>query len=182
MPDTELISQLLERWESAQEQGQTLEAEELCGDHPELLDLVKRQIAALKAFDSASNTKSGRETKGYAATVHVAPPVVAGYEIVGELGRGGMGVVYRALDLRLKRPVALKMILAGSHAGPAQRERFRREAEAVARLQHPNIVQVFQLGDQDGLPFFALELVEGGESRPPPRRRAAAGAGVGGPG
>ncbi len=89
-------------------------------------------------------------------------PIVAGYEILGELGRGGMGVVYAARHLGLKRKVALKMILAGSHAGPAQVARFRAEAEAIAQLQHPNIVQVYDVGAQDGRPFFTLELIDGG--------------------
>ena len=71
---------------------------------------------------------------------------VPGYDIEGVLGRGGMGVVYKARHLALKRTVALKMILAGGHAGQAELARFRLEAEAVARLQHPNIVQVFEVG------------------------------------
>ena len=87
---------------------------------------------------------------------------VPGYEIEDELGRGGMGVVYRARHLGLNRPVALKMILAGSHAGPVERERFRREAQAVASLQHPNIVQIFEIGEANGHAYLALELVEGG--------------------
>lgn len=89
-------------------------------------------------------------------------PIVPGYEILGELGRGGMGVVYRARETTLKRLVALKMILAGSHAGPRELARFRSEAEAVARLQHSNIVQIYQTGEHEGRPFFSLELVEGG--------------------
>jgi hypothetical protein len=88
-------------------------------------------------------------------------PRVPGFEILDELGRGGMGVVYKAQQLGLKRLVALKMILAGRHAGAAQRARFRAEAEAVARLQHPHIVQIHEIGEHDGLPFFALELCPG---------------------
>jgi len=88
--------------------------------------------------------------------------IVPGYEIFEELGRGGMGVVYRAVQSKLNRPVALKMILAGSHAGPVERERFRREAQAVAALQHPNIVQIFEIGESSGHQYLALELVEGG--------------------
>jgi tRNA A-37 threonylcarbamoyl transferase component Bud32 len=91
-----------------------------------------------------------------------AVPSVPGYEVLGELGRGGMGVVYKARHTRLKRLVALKMILAGDHAGGAALERFRREAEAVARLCHPNIVQVYEVGEHDGRPFVALEYVDGG--------------------
>jgi serine/threonine-protein kinase len=89
-------------------------------------------------------------------------PDVPGYVLEGVLGRGGMGVVYKARHLALKRTIALKMILAGPHAGEQERLRFKAEAEAVARLQHPNIVQVFEVGEHQGLPFCALEFVEGG--------------------
>jgi serine/threonine protein kinase len=89
-------------------------------------------------------------------------PEVPGYEILGELGRGGMGVVYKARQRGLNRLVALKMILTGQHAPDGLRARFRAEAEAVARLEHPHIVQVHDLGELDGLPYFSLELIDGG--------------------
>jgi serine/threonine protein kinase len=87
---------------------------------------------------------------------------IPGYELLGVLGRGGMGIVFRARQLSLKRQVALKMILTGRNARPAERTRFQREAEAVARLQHPNIVQIYEVGEQNGLPYFSLEFVNAG--------------------
>jgi WD40 repeat protein len=84
------------------------------------------------------------------------------YRILNVLGRGGMGVVYQARHLRLGRVVALKMILAGSHAGEQDLLRFLAEAEAVAALQHPHVVQLFEFGQHNGLPYFTLEFVPGG--------------------
>ena len=89
-------------------------------------------------------------------------PTVLGYEITGELGRGGMGVVYMARHIRLNRNCALKMILAGLHASPEHVARFVTEAEAIARLAHPGIVQIRSIGEADGLPFLELEYVAGG--------------------
>jgi serine/threonine protein kinase/tetratricopeptide (TPR) repeat protein len=87
---------------------------------------------------------------------------VPGYDILAELGRGGMGVVYKARDRRLQRLVALKMVLAGAHAGAIGLARFRAEAEAVAKLAHVNIVQIYETGEHEGRPFFSLEFVDGG--------------------
>src|SRR5262249_59375668 len=78
------------------------------------------------------------------------------------IGRGGMGVVYQARHRKLHRPVALKMILAGAYASPQDRTRFQREAEAVAALRHPNVVQVYDSGEAGGRPYFTMEFVEGG--------------------
>jgi serine/threonine protein kinase len=105
---------------------------------------------------------------------------VPGYEVVSELGRGGMGVVYLARHQKLNRMVALKMILAGSHAGADDLARFFTEAKAIARLQHPNIVQVYEVGEHEGKPFCALELCRAGSlekrlaGKPLPLQEAAA--------
>jgi serine/threonine-protein kinase len=104
---------------------------------------------------------------------------IPGYEILGELGRGGMGVVYQARQTRLNRLVALKMILAGGHAGEQDLARFKIEADAIARLQHPHIVQIYDIGEQGGLPYFSLEYCPGGslasklDGTPWPARQAA---------
>jgi serine/threonine-protein kinase len=89
-------------------------------------------------------------------------PSLPGYEILGELGRGGMGVVYKARQIALNRVVAIKMILAGPHASKETTARFLAEAQAVARFQHQNLVQVFEVGEFDGMPYFSLEFVDGG--------------------
>ena len=97
-----------------------------------------------------------------AGTAHGRLQEVAGYEILEVLGRGATGVVYKARQRALKRIVALKMVLSGEHASEQDLVRFFREAEATAELKHPNIVQVYELGEQDGLPFLSQEYVEGG--------------------
>jgi len=106
---------------------------------------------------------------------YVEPPSIAGYELIAVLGQGGMGIVWQARHLALNRLVALKMIIAESQ----HRERFDREAQAVAKLQHPNIVQIYEVGECDGRPFLSLEFVEGGtlahklDRKPLPPREAA---------
>ncbi len=89
-------------------------------------------------------------------------PNILGYEILAELGRGGMGVVYKARQIGLNRLCALKMILPGAHTGAVFRARFLAEAETIARLVHPNIVQIHSLGDHDGRPYFEMEFIQGG--------------------
>ena len=179
------LNDLLVRWEEARAQGgEGLSIEELCADCPELLEEARRRMRALQRMDPLLVDANGEDEY---ASLHPdeglepgRPPLtVPGYEILGELGRGGMGVVYRAWQTKLNRPVALKMILAGCHAGPRERQRFRAEAEAVARLQHPNIVQIYDIGEHDGRPFLALEYVAGGSlaqhlrREPLPAREAA---------
>jgi hypothetical protein len=108
-----------------------------------------------------------------------ALPVLPGYEVFEEVGRGGMGVVYRARHQALNRVVAVKMILAAVHADAEARRRFRAEAEAVARLQHPHIVPIYEVNEVEGLAYFALEFCAGGslakqlDGTPWPAMRAA---------
>ena len=87
---------------------------------------------------------------------------IPGYEFISELGRGGMGIVYKARDRKLKRLVAIKMIRSGSNAGRAERLRFQAEAEAVAQLHHNNIVDIFEVGEHDNMPYIVFELIDGG--------------------
>jgi serine/threonine-protein kinase len=140
--------------------------EEVCRDCPELLTEVRRRWKAFRLVDGAVGELFPETPWDGGATV-AAPdpgdlPKVPGYRVEALLGSGGMGVVYRAWHLRLNRAVALKMLLAGPSARPQELERFRREAQAVAGLGHANIVQVHDIGDVEGRPFFTMELVEGG--------------------
>ncbi|MBI3724589.1 tetratricopeptide repeat protein [bacterium] len=125
---------------------------------------------------------SARWAGGRPPARHV-PPASLGrigrYDVLGELGRGGMGVVYRAADPALRRLVAIKLLLDPSRAGPAEIARFGREAEACARLRHPGIVSVFETGAHEGRPYLVMELVSGesleallGRGPLPPRKIA----------
>ncbi|MDA1015281.1 MAG: protein kinase [Planctomycetota bacterium] len=122
---------------------------------------------ALNGYDGEITQLDGDSIETDSASENAPRPAIATsdhrsrFEILGELGRGGMGVVYRALDSRLKREVALKVILARKHADSHDVERFRVEAETSARLAHPGIVRIYEVGEHDGYPCMVLELVEG---------------------
>jgi eukaryotic-like serine/threonine-protein kinase len=112
-------------------------------------------LELVRAFDSAEAAPPrGRGP--------ITRPVVPGFEILEVLGRGGMGVVYKARQINLNRLVALKMVLAGVHASPLALARFQKEAQAVASLQHPDIVRIHDVGQADGLPYLCLEFIDGG--------------------
>jgi WD40 repeat protein/predicted Ser/Thr protein kinase len=170
---------------------------EAYGDAPELNEYLRRfpqfarQLRDQFEVHSAlkSNrwlTKAGTSELADPATLAdsgrraaAAGPSITGYEVIRELGRGGMGVVYLAWQTGLGRLAALKMVLAGDSSRPQDLARFRGEAEAVARLEHPNLVKIYEIGDQDGRPYFAMEYVDGGRladalhGTPWPPRRAA---------
>jgi Protein kinase domain/WD domain, G-beta repeat len=137
------------------------DAPTLAGDHrpapgesadPSSLGMVTRLPPPVPLGDAATQAR---------AAFAAAGPVVPGYEILRELGRGGMGVVYQARQVAANR-VALKVMVAGRHAGEAERARFRTEVEAVARLRHPGIVRIHEVGEHAGLPFFSMEFCPGG--------------------
>src|SRR5262249_45145222 len=162
--------------------------EEVCAACPELLPEVRRRwlrMCAVKADLHALFPTPGSDhgtTPDIADRWHSGDelPQIPGYEVVSLLGRGGMGLVYKARHLRLNRFVALKMLITGAYAGPHERARFQREAEAVASLRHANIVQVHDVGDHEGRPYFTMEFLEGGSlaqalaGTPQPARQAAA--------
>lgn len=160
--------------------------EEVCRDCPELLAEVRQRWKTFRLVDGSvaalfPDPESPPVTDTNAAVPHpIDLPPVPGYRVEALLGHGGMGVVYRAWHLRLNRAVALKMLLAGPCARPEELERFQREAQAVAGLGHANIVQVYDVGDVDGRPYFTMELVKGGSLAdqirgiPQPAQQAAA--------
>jgi eukaryotic-like serine/threonine-protein kinase len=160
--------------------------EEVCGARPELLPDVRRRWRKMCAVAAEIDALfpiagHGRDFENFPSPPAGADlPQIPGYDAEALLGRGGMGVVYKARHRSLNRPVALKMLIAGAYAGPSERARFQREAEAVASLRHANIVAVHDLGDHEGCPYFTMELLEGGSlaqalsGTPQPARQAAA--------
>ncbi|HVK14285.1 MAG TPA: protein kinase [Gemmataceae bacterium] len=178
MSDPLLIRRLIEE---ALDTGRT--PDEVCRDHPELLDEVRRQWEHVRGVEAEldalfSTPRSGTPHDG-AADDDPALPRIDGYDVEAVLGRGGMGVVYRARHRNLNRPVALKMVRAGAYASRQDLARFRHEAEAVAGLRHPHIVQVYDCGEAGGRPYFTMELLDGGSlahklgGTPMPARAAA---------
>ena len=142
--------------------------EEACADYPELLSEVRRRWRRMCAIEGELDALFPVVELGQGADMSASEhsggflPEIPGYDVEALLGRGGMGVVYKARHRRLNRHVALKMLITGAHAGPAERARFQGEAEAVASLRHPNIIAVYDVGDHDSCPYFTMELLERG--------------------
>jgi mono/diheme cytochrome c family protein len=184
MPDYDAIDELMLRWEAARQQGKDLSPEELCADHPPLVTQLRKRIDAVRTMEHVLGVNPRElEATHKLPSAGVAPdgdplPEIPGYEIVRVVGQGGMGVVYEARQRDLGRTVAVKMI-SGVRLGPTEVARFRTEAEASARLQNANFVQIFEVGQVNGRPFFSMEYVDGGSlaqhllhSRPNPRQAA----------
>jgi WD40 repeat protein/predicted Ser/Thr protein kinase len=138
--------------------------------HEGLIDSVFAEFARRSRVVRGSDSEtlelgSGRDGIRSGGATGAPPddfPSIPGCEVLSELGRGGMGVVYLARQVRLNRLCALKIILPGKHHGAEFRARFLAEAEIIARLRHPNIVQIYGLGDDDGRPYFEMEYIEAG--------------------
>jgi serine/threonine protein kinase len=150
-----------------EERGEAPGPEEYVHRFPAYAGRLRQQVELHRALKSeptcfpageATAAPGARERPARAAD----RPDVPGYQVLEELGRGGMGVVYKAWQSRLNRVVALKMILHGDWARPDERARFQTEAEAIARLQHPHVVQVHEVNEHDGRPFLVLEFAAGG--------------------
>ncbi|MBL8900331.1 MAG: protein kinase [Planctomycetes bacterium] len=130
--------------------------EELCRLEPEHLDAVRARWRELRAIETELDELFATSQEDQRL------PRIEGYAVRAVLGSGGMGIVYAARHEKLGRDVALKMLLAGTRAGAEAATRFHREAEAAARLRHPHVVPIFDIGDCEGAPYFTMELVEGG--------------------
>jgi serine/threonine-protein kinase len=186
--DESALADLVSLWQRRRTEGHAVKPAELCRDRPELLAELERRITALGRMngladamgETLSVTLTDASTHPFSgSTSSTGRPDIPGFEILSVLGRGGMGVVYKARQTQLGRLVALKMILSGSMVGEAELARFRTEAEANARMQHGNIVQIHEVGEYDGRPFFSLEFCSGGSladklnSTPLPAQEAA---------
>ena len=183
MNDEADLDELMARWRQKRACGEEVSAAKLCVECPALIPELERRIQAMIAMEPTAETvafEGGEESPPDGSATNPLPSAlsatdrrgssppgveVPGYEVLSVLGRGGMGVVYKARHQALNRLVALKMILSGGHTGPKLRKRFRGEAEVVARLKHPHIVEIHDIGEADGLPYFALEFLEGGTLR-----------------
>jgi WD40 repeat protein len=151
----------------AVEAGTAPPRDELLAQHPHLADRLR---AFFTDFDGVGRDASKfrlpdpQETVGVGDGRADLPKVryLGDYELIDEIARGGMGVVYRARQVSLNRPVAVKMILAGTYATEQAVQRFRAEAEAAANLDHPHILPIYEVGEHDGHQYFSMKLVEGG--------------------
>jgi tetratricopeptide (TPR) repeat protein len=152
MSDLE-VERILEEHLARKLDGAAESADELCAAHPEHADVLRRRLSLLGELESKSPRAMSSELE--------LPRAFDGYEVVRELGRGGMGVVFEAHQVRPERRVAIKLLTGGQGLTARLRERFEREISMLARIRHPNVVKVFGSGVVQGAPYVVMELVEG---------------------
>src|SRR6266542_985539 len=172
-----LLQEILAAYLQAVEAGRSPDRKELLARHPDLAaeletffaDHDRMQNAAAPFRPAAETPVNLAQVETVAPDGPARPDVsidrvhsFGDYELLEEIARGGMGVVFKARQKSLGRVVALKMILTGQFASPAEVQRFKSEAEAAANLDHPNIVPIYEVGEHDGQHFFSMKLVEGG--------------------
>src|SRR5436190_659870 len=159
------LSDLLLAWEDARTRGKDPSPEELCRDCPELTPALQQHIRALKSLNPVLDLTPYHDEAAAAETVTAPTELgnLAGYDLLEELGRGGTGMVYKARQTGLDRVVAIKMLLGGHFAGQIALRRFRTEAQTLAQLRHPHIVQIHDIGSHQGSPYFVLEYLDGGD-------------------
>jgi eukaryotic-like serine/threonine-protein kinase len=164
----ELLVGLLDRMMTQSRTGGAASLEEAVAQHPHLAREIRELWATVQMTEDFASFSGLHDDAASAASetperdaTNFMPRDCGDYELLAELGRGGMGVVYKARQKGLDRIVALKMILRGDLASPADLVRFRAEAEAAAQLQHPHIVPVYEVDEFEGRPFFSMKLVEG---------------------
>jgi serine/threonine-protein kinase len=187
-PHDEELARLLEELTARARRGEAVDIDEESSRRPDLAAELRQLWGAVMLADALGShlsQASAERTQPSDAAEHPSwtslplPHQLGDYELLEEIGRGGMGVVYRAVQLSLSREVAVKMVLRGQLASPADLVRFRAEAEAAARLDHPGIVPVYEVGEIDGRPFFSMKYVAGhtlaqelAEGPMPPREAA----------
>src|SRR5262245_22413566 len=162
----ERLAALIEQLAARQQRGEMPDIESVARANPELADELRSlwataQFAAALARPLPSTIAQPVDQISHSALQTKSPSSIGDYEILEELGRGGMGVVYKARQKSLHRIVALKMMRDARLASEDDRARLRAEAEAVAKLKHPNIVTVHDVGEHDGQPYFVMEHVAG---------------------
>lgn len=175
------LAAALDELAARQKAGQTIDWARLRAEQPDLVDELRQLLAVGQVVEGlAQVTRSSPSTPPTVEPPRGAlPQSFDRYRLEEELGRGGMGVVYKAWDNELQRHIALKMILRGQQASPADQARFRTEAKAAAGLTHSNIVPVYHVGESEGLAYFSMKLVPGPTlarivaDGPLPQRRAA---------
>jgi tRNA A-37 threonylcarbamoyl transferase component Bud32/tetratricopeptide (TPR) repeat protein len=158
--DNGRLLELMESWEEAYRQGEVRSPESLGSGDPLLVKVLDKLIARQKRFYARLNVPDAPAT----GTVRGNEPLPSfpDHETLGKIGQGGMGAVYKALDTKLSRIVAIKTISDRQNARGVDRERFRAEAQAIARLRHPHIIAIHAIGDHEGRPYFSMEYAERG--------------------